>query len=98
MLTNRARVVLGTVAMLAAAAHVLGEEPELPERVDFDVHEQMGRLLREIEEDLVGIDALLWDASDGQARALGEANASSRRAVEKIDELLELIHHPHEGT
>ena len=68
-----------------------------------DVHEQMNRLMAEIEEGLYSTDRLLWDASAGSVAggtpvsvAIEEARERALRAVEDMDRLLLLAEHPHE--
>ena len=93
------KLVLTLTLVLLTSAPVLAQEPA-PEP---DVHEQMRELVLQIERGLRRVDQLLWSADappegDGTtslATRLREARERARRAVEDIDRLLEIRHHPH---
>ncbi len=68
---------------------------------DTDVHEEINRLVGEIERGMFALDGMLWRASErGAERApltrLDEARARARKTVADIDRLLELANHEHE--
>ena len=70
-----------------------------------DVHEQMRKLIVQIEKGLGHVDRLLWSADarpgegeqPGIAARLDAARDRSQRVLDDIDLLLEIRHHPHDG-
>ena len=92
-----------------SGAPVLGQDPD-PETSPLprlgpvpDVHEEMDRLMLEIEEGLRSTDRLLWDASGGSVEggtsvsvAIREARDRALRSVEDIDRLILIAEHPHD--
>lgn len=97
-------VALASLALSPAPAARIQEPGPTAIAPEEDVHEQMLRLIARIESTLRRVDDLLWDVHgpakrEEEPRSAGEllvsARNGARRAVEDIDELLELIHHPH---
>lgn len=72
-----------------------------------DVHEEMDRLVQDVERRLREVDGLLFEAASGNRDAWNSAGPAglddllrasrdrARRSVEDIDRILELAHHPH---
>lgn len=86
---------------LALAAPALAQDPA-PSPAE-DVHEQMRKLIVQIEKGLGQVDRLLWsvDERPGEgevssiAARLAAARDGSKRVLDDIDKLLEIRHHPH---
>jgi hypothetical protein len=87
---------------LALSAPAMAQEPA-PSPAE-DVHEQMRKLIAQIEKGLGRVDKLLWsvDAPPGEgehssiAARLAAARARSQKVLDDIDLLLEIRHHPHD--
>ena len=89
---------------LALSAPALAQDPA-PSPTE-DVHEQMRKLIVQIEKGLAHVDKLLWSADDrpgeggqsGIASRLAAARDRSQKVLDDIDRLLEIRHHPHNGS
>ena len=97
--SRRARLPLLT---LVIAAPAFAQEPRPSHAVD--VHEQMRRLLLQIEQGLKHVDGLLCNAdarpaereASSVASRLVAARNRSQKVVDDIDRLLRIRHHPHD--
>ena len=86
---------------LALSAPAFAQEPA-PSPAE-DVHEQMRKLIVQVEKGLGHVDRLLWSAVDrpsegeesGIASRLEAARDRSQKVLDDIDLLLEILHHPH---
>jgi hypothetical protein len=99
--------------LLLAAPLAFGQEPPKKEapvvpiplaRDADDPHQQMQKLIGEVEQRLRQIDKLLADASSARRPASGSAHTAElvkrsqetgKQVVEAIDKILELADHPH---
>jgi hypothetical protein len=102
-------------ALLLAAPFAHGQEPPkekqpqvihvpLPQNAD-DPHQQMRKLISEVEQRLRQIDKLLTDAGAAQrpasnptartAELVKRSQDEGRQVIEAIDKILELADHPH---
>ena len=89
---------------LALSAPALAQEPA-PSPTE-DVHEQMRKLIVQIEKGLGHVDRFLGSAAAGPGEGeepsiaswLAAARDRSQRVLDDIDELLEIRHHPHDRS
>ena len=89
------------VILCALPAHAFAQDP-VPAPTE-DVHEQMRKLVLQIEVGLKRVDGLLWNADakpvagaePSLAIRLAAARETSKKVLNDIDTLLEIRHHPH---